>query len=333
MALARRTSAGGVISEEEEEETNTARLATLTSAYAIIECAVVYPYELVKTRQQVVVGRGAADGAASAPILARSSTIEYLRHLHRLGGARELYRGFSWAAAGGVPAEVLYFVGYTQAKQALLQTRAGRRNPSAVYLAAGAFADALSVLVSVPTDIISQRLQLQGMRRVDPAARPWHAMLTNQQDQRTGAQIVQSILRREGVGGLWRGTWATVATFAPNSAIWWLTHEQAKAQLATRIGCSHENAGLLAASGTLAGATSTVATTPLDVVKTRLQCSNAPVPLRTIARELIAESGWRGFYAGLGPRLWSAIPRSVCTVLAYERAVALCTREPSTRHR
>ena len=215
--------------------------------------------------------------------------------------------------AGGVPAEVLYFVGYTQAKQALLQTRAGRRNPSAVYLAAGAFADALSVLVSVPTDIISQRLQLQGMRRVDPAARPWHAMLANQQDQRTGAQIVQSILRREGVGGLWRGTWATIATFAPNSAIWWLTHEQAKAQLASRIGCGHENAGLLAASGTLAGATSTVATTPLDVVKTRIQNRpfDSPESGASIIKNLIKNEGAGAFFKGLTPKLIVVGPKLV----------------------
>jgi hypothetical protein len=103
--------------------------------------------------------------------------------------------------------------------------------------------------------------------------------------------------------------------------------EQAKARLGRRLGCSEEHAGLLGVSGALAGLTSTIATTPLDVVKTRLQCADAPVPIREVVRGVVREAGLRGFYAGLMPRLLSAVPRSVCTVVAYERAVALCSRD------
>eukprot|EP00965_Chrysotila_dentata_P234018 6199935-Pleurochrysis_carterae.AAC.6 len=87
------------------------------------------------------------------------STVEYLRYLFRRGGLRELYRGFGWNVVGGVPSEVVYYAGYTQAKMMLMATPLGTMSPSAVFVAAGAIADALSVLVSVPTDVISQRLQ------------------------------------------------------------------------------------------------------------------------------------------------------------------------------
>ena len=84
-------------------------------------------------------------------------------------------------------------------------------------------------------------------------------------------------------------------------------------------------------SGTLAGIMSTVATNPLDVVKTRLQCSESAVSATDVLKGLLSESGWRGLYSGLIPRLASAVPRSICTVLAYERAIAMCTKSERDR--
>ena len=85
-----------------------------------------------------------------------------------------------------------------------------------------------------------------------------------------------------------------------------------------------DEAPVLGLSGALAGITSTVATNPLDVIKTRLQCSETSVSALAVARGVLSESGWRGFYSGLYPRIAAAIPRSVCTVLFYESAIALC---------
>ena len=42
---------------------------------------------------------------------------------------------------------------------------------------------------------------------------------------------------------------------------------------------------------------------------------------------MLREAGWRGLYSGFLPRLLAAVPRSVCTVLAYERAIAFCKRD------
>lgn len=35
-----------------------------------------------------------------------------------------------------------------------------------------------------------------------------------------GLQLARQILAKEGVGGFYRGFWASAALFAPNSAIW-----------------------------------------------------------------------------------------------------------------
>ena len=41
----------------------------------------------------------------------------------------------------------------------------------------------------------------------------------------------------------------------------------------------------------------------------------------------VASLPFRGLYSGFLPRLLAAVPRSVCTVLAYERAIAFCKRD------
>lgn len=202
---------------------------------------------------------------------------------------------------------------------------AGAASPSAVFLAAGALADALSVMVSVPADVVSQRLQLQG---VDSGGLR----------ERSGVQVALDIMRREGPFGLWRGTGATLAFFAPNGAVWWTTHEHAKAALSGRsLGGEPRARGsapadpepssaVLVASGALAGVAATLVSNPLDVVKTRLQTSPVPLSLPAVLRAILHEGGWRGLYGGLVPRLLAVVPRSICTVLAYERALELCRK-------
>lgn len=303
-------------------ELHLGRFSALTALYALLEGVATHPYELIKTRQQ-----------ASAPgaLAHRMGTLSYLLHLRRAGGLGELYRGFGWAVLAGIPSEVVYYVGYTECKRALLGTSMGACSPSSVFLASGAIADALSVLVSVPADVVSQRLQLQGLD--GGGAR-----------ERTGVQVAMDIFKREGAMGLWRGTGATLAFFGPNSAVWWLTHEHAKAAFSERAGGpgggtatsvagfageaaeAEPSNGVLVASGALAGGVSTIFTNPLDVVKTRLQTAPTAVPISEVLRAVTRTAGWRGLYAGLVPRLLAIIPRSICTVLAYERAVEFCRK-------
>ena len=111
-------------------------------------------------------------------------------------------------------------------------------------------------------------------------------------------------------------------------AVWWLTHEESKPRLARLFSLSEDSAVVHGWSGALAGVTSTVATNPLDVVKTRLQCSEAAISTLDVLHDVLGKAWWRGLYSGLVPRLAAAVPRSVCTVLAYERAIALCRKEP-----
>ena len=83
-----------------------------------------------------------------------------------------------------------------------------------------------------------------------------------------------------------------------------------------------------AAAGALSTCVSHTLTLPLDVLKTRIQCRDEPAAIGTVLRGLLNEAGWGGLYSGILPRLLSAVPRSVCTVLVYERALLWCRIDP-----
>ena len=120
-----------LLSQEKEEhpDLNLGMLAAMTTIYTIAEGAVTYPYDLVKTRQQMTQGSGMAAG--SAPARTHLSTGAHLMRIRYEGGVRSLYRGFGWNLVGAIPSEVVYYVGYTQVKQALLLTPTGQANPAA----------------------------------------------------------------------------------------------------------------------------------------------------------------------------------------------------------
>ena len=351
------------------------KLAVCTTVYSLVEGAITYPYDLVKTRQQM---------ARPGTRVAQMPTTAYVHEVIQTHGAQSLYRGFSWNVLGGVPSEVAYYATYTQAKTSIQRTKLGEQYPSAVFAIAGLLSDVVGVFFWVPADVISQRMQLQDaapsatkkmvppasaagdlaasassleQRRkrlvllrgltltgTGPTAKTGQDATTLSMEARassaaaavepppSGMQLASQIFRTEGVLGLWRGTAATMLSLAPNSAVWWLTHEEAKPRIARRSKRNEEDASVLAASGALAGTTSTLATNPLDVVKTRIQCAEEPgLAARGVLRSVLDSSGWRGLYAGLIPRLAAAIPRSICAVLAYEKAIALCRMPPEEK--
>jgi hypothetical protein len=153
QSAARPHSADGSSALDEDAPVDLRKLAVCTTVYSLLEGAVTYPYDLVKTRQQV-----SPPGSA----VTQMSTTSYVQMMIRDQGVRSLYRGFSWNVLGGVPSEVAYYATYTHAKERMLSTHMGQKHPSAVFFLAGLVADAFGVLLWVPVDIVSQRMQMQG---------------------------------------------------------------------------------------------------------------------------------------------------------------------------
>jgi len=302
----------------------------------LTECTVFYPLDLLKTRQQFDTRPTHAPGLAAATTtaphasaphpVARIGSQTAVGQLYALGrqhGWRTLYRGFSWQAVGAVPCDVAHYFLYTACKRYLLQTELGRTSPTAAFTAAGVVAGAVGVAAVVPVDIITQRLQVLDMQQGGgTGGGGTTATAATRPATTSGWAIGRRILATEGVPGLFRGLGMVLAIHVPGSAIWWAVSEQSKTLFAWLLGRDRSSPWVHASAGALSGAVTTVAINPLDVLKTRIQASDARLPLRTHFRRLRAEEGlWTGLTKGLQPRLLSNVPRSSFAFVLYEFTV------------
>ncbi|KAG0448422.1 hypothetical protein HPP92_027841 [Vanilla planifolia] len=153
--------------------------------------------------------------------------------------------------------------------------------------------------------LVCQRLMVQG--------------LSGTTHYKGAVDAVCKILTVEGFRGLYRGFGLTVVTQSPASALWWAVYGGAQHTIWRVLGFGNgiekkpsqiQLVTVQATAGTIAGACSSIMTTPLDTIKTRLQVmdnygSGRPSVLRT-TRLLLEEDGWRPL-----PRFWTTVPEHV----------------------
>jgi solute carrier family 25 protein 44 len=223
----------------------------------------VFPASLVKTRLQL----------ETTPT--RTSALQTFLKVLRVEGVRSLYQGFPLSAAGAVPAQMVYLSTYESTKQYAKNILNGEVTAN---LVAGMCASVASQIIVVPVDIISQKQMIHVGKATGASNIAWEIMGT------------------KGVRGLYRGFGASIATYAPQSGIWWASYAGIKKGIREFWDPSSYEANLLlsAGSGTLAGFTSAIATCPLDVIKTRLQTVSLDKSFGQVVVGLAKEQGISG---------------------------------------
>lgn len=203
-----------------------------------------FPVDTLKTRMQALGG-----SCAVQPVGVRQT----LGSILKLEGAAGLYRGIWAMGLGAGPAHAVYFSVYELCKEAF---SGGDPNNSAAHAVSGVFATVASDAVITPMDMVKQRLQLQSS--------PYKGV----------GDCVKRVLVEEGIGAFYASYRTTVVMNAPFTAVHFATYEAAKRGLMGISPESAEDERLLvhATAGAAAGALAAVLTTPLDVVKTQLQC-------------------------------------------------------------
>mmetsp|Transcript_14766 Transcript_14766/g.37552 ORF Transcript_14766/g.37552 Transcript_14766/m.37552 type:complete len:425 (+) Transcript_14766:849-2123(+) len=203
-----------------------------------------------------------------------------------VAGVASLYRGVVGAASGAGIAIGAYFALYSSTTKAI-EKRFKSMSPGAVAFAAGAIAAAGGSLVKVPLAVCIRSVQAGVYPNVFRASK----------------QIVQAA----GARGLFTGFLPTFLEDVPDMAVKFAAYESLR-QLHCRIhngktSTPQEDLVMGGVSGSLAAA----ATTPLDVIKTRMMCSAAARPtVMNATRGIISEGqGLRAFFTGVGPRALS----------------------------
>ncbi|KAJ6902706.1 hypothetical protein NC651_020248 [Populus alba x Populus x berolinensis] len=276
-----------------------------------VQQGLLHPTAVVKTRMQV------ADSG-----LSHMGGISVAKHILRNDGISGLFRGFGTSAIGALPGRVLSLTALEVSKDMMFKYTEALDMPEATRVGiangvAGMLSNLVSCVYYVPLDVICQRLMVQGLPGVASYKGPFDVMC--------------KVMKTEGFRGLYRGFGLTAVTQSPASALWWGTYGTAQHIIWRSMGYrddmdkkpSHlEMVTVQAMAGTVAGACSSIITTPMDTIKTRLQVmdnygSGRPSVLKT-TKTLLKEDGWWGFYRGFGPRFLNMSLYGTTMIVTYE---------------
>ncbi|XP_037089916.1 S-adenosylmethionine mitochondrial carrier protein-like isoform X1 [Pollicipes pollicipes] len=235
----------------------------------------------------------------------------------RSGGLRGLYAGVGTAAAGSVPTG-------TAVSRAGSTTTARPQSCPPVLLPALRRAQSARSLAWTPEGLCPRNLAGIGKRpvssfRVACIVRvPIEVVKQRRQTRReiSARHILTRTLAEEGVIGLYRGLFSTIAREVPFSILQLPLWEAMKAGWWARRGRPVEpwQAGLC---GGVAGGLSAAITNPLDVAKTRIMLADRHTEMAhggilTALRCIRRQDGIRGLFAGVVPRvLWISIGGTV----------------------
>ena len=375
-------------------------LYPLTMGFMLSVNVLTYPLNLIKTRMQApasqlatapaapsAVAAAASSTAVRLPPPAAQSTLQQLRSIMASDGVRGLYHGFS-LRLGGVLISPIYLTTLETTRQALTEAWGAPADaqppPSApaspssssppssplsspgvssfvsspaspssslVFLApsipflSGLSAALVSQCLFVPLDVLMQHKQVSRQRRS-----VW--------------QTTQELVRREGLGSLWRGYALAIMYFAPFTTIMWGSYAHLHAALRRRfalVAPSPAPASSLPAAGSplpppppaprnkwtgferelvmvpVAGSLSSLLAAllchPLDVLKTRWQlwdtaAQRQPPSFSAVLQQLKQERGLAsGLWVGLSAKLMGVAPTSAMAMTCYELAKRLSLRE------
>ncbi|XP_054807961.1 uncharacterized protein LOC129310123 isoform X2 [Prosopis cineraria] len=275
------------------------------------QSALLHPTAVVKTRMQV----------AGSGLSHMRGTSVFTRILKN-DGIPGLFRGFGTSAIGSMPGRVLALTSLELSKDFMLKYTEDFDMPEASCIGlangvAGMFSNLVSCVYFVPLDVICQRLMVQGLPGTTYCSGPF--------------DIVRKVVKTEGFRGIYRGFGLTAVTQSPASALWWGSYGAAQHIIWRSLGyrdamekkpSQTEMVIVQATAGMVAGACSSVITTPIDTVKTRLQVMDnhgggRPSVLKT-TKTLFKEDGWWGFYRGFGPRFLNMSLYGTTMIVTYE---------------
>lgn len=131
------------------------------------------------------------------------------------------------------------------------------------HLFAGLLGDLFASAIYVPSEVLKTRLQLQG-RYNNPHFKSGY-------NYRSTVDAARTIIREEGGGALFHGYKATLVRDLPFSALQFAFYERFKAWAHRYTGTKDVGLEYEVLTGSTAGGLAGMITTPLDVVKTRIQ--------------------------------------------------------------
>uniref|UniRef100_A0A8C5QZJ7 Mitochondrial glutathione transporter SLC25A40 n=1 Tax=Leptobrachium leishanense TaxID=445787 RepID=A0A8C5QZJ7_9ANUR len=301
-----------------------------SSAGALLTSLIVTPLDVVKIRLQAqskpfikgkcfvycnglmdhlcVCSNGNSKAWYKAPGQFRG-TLDAFIQIIRNEGLKSLWSGLPPTLVMAVPATALYFTFYDHFRDHLIPILHG--NTETACLIAGATARLGSVTIVSPLELIRTKMQ----------ARPLsYKELT---------LCIQTSVAKDGWLSLWRGWGPSIMRDVPFSAMYWFNYELGKKWLCQRYNSPEPSVLISFLAGAASGSFAAFVTIPFDVVKTRRQIELGELEVFNDSRRratatwkvmntIVSESGFKGLFAGLLPRLIKVAPACAIMISTYE---------------
>ncbi|KAL3700322.1 hypothetical protein R1sor_018344 [Riccia sorocarpa] len=283
---------------------------------------VMHPIDTLKTRIQ---------SSTPARIQHHNLIREGFNGILMRDGVRGFYRGVIPGMTGSFVTGATYF-GFIETSKDWLNVHHPSLTGPWAHFFAGAIGDTIGSVVYVPCEVIKQRMQIQGTKK------SWQSTMSQLNKAPGGSyyysgvlSAAKHILRQEGVQGLYAGYFSTLARDVPFAGFQIMFYEAFRR-------CVEWNHGRLSQShsepqkyefgsheelflGGAAGGLSAFLTTPMDIIKTRVQVQGTSTRYKGWLDALLTiwkEEGVSGLFKGAVPRIMWFVPAAGLTFMSVE---------------
>ncbi|XP_015598626.1 mitochondrial uncoupling protein 2 [Cephus cinctus] len=292
-----------------------AKLLTAGTAACIADVAT-FPLDTAKVRMQIA-GEGralllaSAEGSVLAVRTAQPGLLQTLGNIVRTEGARSLYGGLS----AGLQRQMCFAsvrLGLYDSVKSLYagffdgNNRSGSMNIG-VRVAAGITTGAMAVLFAQPTDVVKVRFQAGSSGKTSVR-------------YTSTLQAYRSIAVNEGARGLWKGTFPNISRNAIVNVAEIVCYDIIK-ELILNSGYLRDGIPCHLTAATAAGLCTTLAASPVDVVKTRYM-NSAPGEYKgamDAAIRMFVQEGPLAFYKGFIPSFARLVSWNIVLWVTYEQ--------------
>jgi len=271
----------------------------------MVQVLIGQPFDIVKVRLQT---------ANSAQKIYNNAWDCFRKIIKYEGGSFALWRG-TLPPLMGVGAAVSIQFGVNEKTKQLARKISGLSELKISHLfGCGVIAGSATSLISAPVEHTRIRMQLQGKTSF------------------SAVECVKRVVNTYGVRGLYKGGAPTLWRDSMAFGIYFSMYEWITRQLLSSTQSSKDlNTGRVLFAGGLSGIMLWIATYPIDMIKTKIQADSLQKPMFKGMFDCFAKTyktgGLKGFYKGLSPCLFRAVPTNGATFLAYETASQLLSRE------
>lgn len=253
-----------------------------------IEATAVWPMEFIKTQLQL---------NAKGSKLPYTGMISGLTYTVKTTGFLSLYRGLAPTLIGSIPKAGTRF-GLNALIKDNLRDKDGKLTIGKNFVAGLGAGVAEAIIIVAPVETVKTKcIELN---------KPFISGFTH-------------IIKTEGIGGIYQGAAATAMKQGSNQGLRFMWFNEYK-RIMTNDGEKKMTPIMNLLGGMSAGCFSTLGNNPFDVVKTRMQGTQASQYVNTLDcfKQILSKEGFSALYAGVVPRLGRVVPGQGIIFMSFE---------------